>query len=302
MRRYRSPYSVQDSLPPAKRIAPAPMTIYNGFTDDIMPADQALAYYARAKKRFPKSKIGMVFEAGYGHNRGSLVDDSELAGEARERLFDRYLMGDRSVDPPDEVLTTTQGCNGAPVLGPFETKTWRAQHPGEVRVGGAEPQQTTSAGGSVANSALTDPFAGGACPTTGAEDDPGAATYRGEPAAGEGYTLVGSPTIEARIAVDGEYGEISARLWDVAPDGSQTMVQHSIYRPHERGRQVFQLHPAGWHFAAGHVPKLELLGRDLPYMQDPTTEYTISVRDLTLDLPVRERPGGQVKRFAPPRP
>ena len=27
-------------------------------------------------------------------------------------------------------------------------------------------------------------------------------------------------------------------------------------------RQVFQLHPNGWHFAAGHVAKLELLGAD----------------------------------------
>ena len=164
MRRFRSPYSVQDSIPPRRRIAPAPMTIYNGFTDDIMPADQALAYYARAKKRFPKSKIGMVFEAGYGHNRGSLVEDSVLAAEARERLFDRYLMGDRSVDPTDEVVTTTQGCNEAPVLGPFETRTWRAQHPGEVRVRGAEPQVTTSAGGSESNSAAHRPLRGRALP------------------------------------------------------------------------------------------------------------------------------------------
>ena len=28
---------------------------------------------------------------------------------------------------------------------------------------------------------------------------------------------------------------------------------------------VFQLHPQGYHFAAGHVAKLELLPSDLPY-------------------------------------
>lgn len=300
MRRYRSAYSVQDHLPRAERVAPAPLAIYNGFTDDIMPPDQALAYFTRARKRFPKSKIGLVFEAGYGHNRGSLTTDSELAEDARARLFERYLLGDRSVDAPDEVVTTTQGCGGEPVRGPFETRTWRAQHRGEVRVRGRERQVFTSTGGSAENSLRTDPFAGGECPTVSAEDDPGAATYRGEPAAGEGYTLVGSPTITARIRVEGEFPEISARLWDVAPDGTQTMVQHSIYLPRQRGRQVFQLHPAGWRFAPGHAPKLELLGRDFPYMQPPAGEYRIAVRDLTLELPVREKAGGQVKQFEPP--
>ena len=33
------------------------------------------------------------------------------------------------------------------------------------------------------------------------------------------------------------------------------------------GLQVFQLHPGAWHFAAGHVPKLELLGQDSPYVR-----------------------------------
>ncbi|MGI8461967.1 MAG: CocE/NonD family hydrolase [Solirubrobacterales bacterium] len=302
LRRYRSSYSVQDHLPRSERKAPAPLSIYNGFTDDIMPPDQALAYYARARKRFPKSKIGLTFEANFGHNRGSLVVDSLIADEARDRLFERYLMGDRSVAPPNKVVTTTQGCNGEPVRGPFETKTWRAQHPGVVRVSDAERQVFSSAGGSEQNATQTEPFAGGECPTVGAEDDPGAASYRGEPATGDGYTLVGSPTISARIRVNGEFPEISSRLWDVAPDGSQTMVQHSIYRPRKRGRQTYQLHPAGWHFAEGHVPKLALLGRDFPYMQAPNGEYTIAVRDLTLELPVHEKAdGGQVERFRLPK-
>ncbi len=186
MRRFRSSYSVQDHLPRSEREAPAPLAIYNGFTDDIMPPDQALTYYERARKRFPKAQIGLVFEASYGHNRGSLTATSEIAEDARDRLFERHLMGDRSVKPPTGVATTTQGCNGAPVLGPFETKTWRAQHPGEVRVKGAERQLFTSAGGSEDNSLSTDPFAGGECPTVSADDDPGAATYRGKAATRRG--------------------------------------------------------------------------------------------------------------------
>ena len=55
--------------------------------------------------------------------------------------------------------------------------------------------------------------------------------------------------------------------------------------------QVFQLHPGAWHFAAGHIPKLELLGQDSPYVRTSNGQFTISVSDLQLRLPVHEVPG-----------
>ena len=302
LRRYRSPLSVQDVLPRAEREAPAPTVIYDGFTDDIMPPDQALHYYEMVRRQFPGHEPSLVFGAEYGHNRGSLGASPTIHNQARDALFARELMGDKTTEPLDGVVTETLGCGGTPALGPFETDTWRDQHPGEVRVRGRSKQKTTSAGGSAQNSLQTDPFGGiSSCPAVEAATDPGAATYLGKPAEGEGYTLVGSPTITARIRVKGRYPEISTRLWDVAPDGQQTMVQHSIYKPRRRGRQTYQLHPAGYHFAAGHVPKLEILGRDYPYMQEPAGDYRIAVKKLRLELPVRQEPGGQVRRFRPPR-
>ena len=302
LRRYRSALSVQDVLPRSKRQPPAPSVIYDGFIDDIMPADQALHYYEKVRAEFPGHEPSLVFGTDYGHNRGSLGATPKLHDEARDALFARELMGDPEAEPLDGVVTETLGCNGAPGLGPFETETWRDQHPGEIRVRGRGKQMTTSAGGSEQNSLQTDPFGGiTSCPAVAAATDPGAATYLGKPAEGDGYTLVGSPTISARIRVKGRYPEISTRLWDVAPDGQQTMVQHSIYKPRRRGRQTYQLHPVGYHFAPGHVPKLEILGRDFPYMQDPVTDYEIRVRKLRLELPVRDEPGGEIKRFAPPR-
>lgn len=302
MRRYRSPLTVQDALPPSERKAPAPTVIYQGFTDDIMPPDQALHYHQMVKRAFPGRQPSLVFGAEYGHLRGSLGAKAPLHEAARDALFARELMGDPEAEPLDGVVVETLGCGGAEGLGPFETKTWRDQHPGEIRVRGLAEQATTSAGGSAQKSLQTDPFGGiTSCPSVAAETDPGAATYVGKPAEGDGYTLIGSPTITARIRVDGRYGEISTRLWDVAPNGEQTMVQHSIYKPKRRGRQTYQLHPAGYHFAAGHVPKLEILGADFPYMQPPASDYEISVRKLRLELPVSQEPGGQVKRFSPPR-
>ena len=57
------------------------------------------------------------------------------------------------------------------------------------------------------------------------------------------------------------------------------------------GLQVFQLHPGAWHFAAGHIAKLELLGQDSPYVRTSNGQFSISVSDLQLRLPVHEVPG-----------
>ncbi len=57
------------------------------------------------------------------------------------------------------------------------------------------------------------------------------------------------------------------------------------------GLQVFQLHPGAWHFAAGHIAKLELLGQDSPYVRTSNGQFSISVSALELRLPVHEVPG-----------
>jgi hypothetical protein len=138
----------------------------------------------------------------------------------------------------------------------------------------------------------TDPITGqGACATVQATDQgPGVATYRLDPAPGSGYTLLGAPAVTANLTVTGRYPFIAARLWDVDPaTNTETLVARGLYRidpANPNGRQVFQLHPGAWRFAGGHVPKLELLGRDQLYARDSNGEFSIEVRDLSLALPL----------------
>lgn len=300
--RFRSAYYLQDALPRSERIAPAPTVIWNAWTDDIMPASEPIRWANRVKSEYPQTPVGLVLGDGFAHPRGSLTADAPLHDEQRLILFDRWVKGNEKAQPFDGAITATQACSGAEPLGPFRTPSWRAQHPGVVRVRGAGPQTFGSAGGSVDNSVRTDPFAGGAdaCRTVSAARDPGAATYESAPAPPGGLTLIGSPTIAARLRIDGDYPQITARLWDVAPDGQQTLVQHGTYRPERSGPQVFQIHPAGWQFAEGHVAKLELLGRDSPYTQPSAGTFSITAEDLVLDLPVRQRPDGRtVEPYSP---
>ncbi|MDX6649460.1 MAG: type transport system ATP-binding protein, partial [Solirubrobacteraceae bacterium] len=140
-----------------------------------------------------------------------------------------------------------------------------------------------------------DPVLGGgdACATTPADPEPGTAAYTLPAAPPGGYTLIGAPAITAEIRVLGARrgAQLAARLWDVAPGGArQTLVARGVYRPDGSGRAIWQLHPNGWRFAAGHSPKLQLLGSDMPYARVANLPYTLSVSGLELRLPVREAP------------
>jgi hypothetical protein len=55
--------------------------------------------------------------------------------------------------------------------------------------------------------------------------------------------------------------------------------------------QVFQLHPNGYKFAAGHVAKLELMTSDSPYGRTSNGQGPMTVSNLELRLPVLEAPG-----------
>jgi hypothetical protein len=221
--------------------------------------------------------------------------------QRRFEWMDRYVKGDTTVTLRG-VEALTQTCPAtAPSGGPFTAPTWRALHPGEVRLRSAPAQTVLSAAGDPTVSAAIDPIGGqGACATTNATDEAGTANYRLPAATGAGYTLLGSPTVIADLGITGTFPALAERLWDVGPDGRQTLVARGLYRPPGSGRVVLQLHPGAWRFAAGHVPKLQLLARDTPYSRASNGTFAIAVSNVDVRLPVHAGPGGQVLRPAPP--
>src|SRR4051794_2484081 len=82
--------------------------------------------------------------------------------------------------------------------------------------------------------AAIDPVGGGGddCATTKTDASPGAAVYSLPAATGAGYTLLGAPTMLAKLSISGtaNAAQIAGRLWDVAPDGSsQTLVARGTF-------------------------------------------------------------------------
>lgn len=287
---YHSGYYIEDSTPPA------PLFIYNAWTDDLFPADEALRFWRKTAARHPSAEMAVLLADDGGHPRAALVVAEPRAAERIDAFFARHLLGVGDPLPVFEVFT--QGCRGAPELGPFTASDWDALRPGEVRLVDDVPQRFDEVGGDPAVAAALNPIAGPPCRTVTATTDPGAATWILPPATGDGYVLIGSPTVVADLVVTGaEYAQVAGRLWDVAPDGMQTLVTHGFYRPRSDnlGPQVFQLPPNGWHFAAGHAPKLELLGQSVPMGHASHGAFAVTVETMDLRLPVMDAPdGGQV--------
>jgi dienelactone hydrolase len=296
--RYHSAYYLLDGAYGTAREPPAPLLIANGFTDDLFPVDEAVRYYNLDQQLYPANPIAL-FDGDFGHMRAqNKAADTNLLSSRINSFFDHYVKGG-GPQPPLGVTAFTETCPAsAPSGGPLSASTWAGLHPGEVDHTSKPAQTIVSSAGDPTIARAIDPVAGGgACATVSGNDQgSGVATYRLPTVTGNGYTLLGSPTVIATLNVTGQFAFIAARLWDLdKAKNTETLVARGVYRidsARPNGLQVFQLHPGAWHFAAGHIPKLELLGQDAPYVRTANGASAITVSGLELRLPVHETPGG----------
>ncbi|HEY0318684.1 MAG TPA: CocE/NonD family hydrolase [Solirubrobacterales bacterium] len=293
---HHSSYYIDHSQPPA------PLLIQSGWNDDLFPPDEAIRLYNRTRSQYAGDPISLYFMDD-GHARSQNKAADEKAFEAREDAwFDHYLKGVGTAPSSSvEALTTT--C-GTPSAGPYRADTWKDLAPGEIRFDGAAPQTVVPGSGDPTIGEAFDPIAGGgACATAPGADQPGVATYRLPAAPAGGFTLIGSPTIVADIATTGSDSELAARLLDVSPAGTETLIARGLLRLGSGGSGfVFQLHPQGYRFEPGHIPKLELLPADAPYARPSNAQAPIAISNLQLRLPVLEQPGSLAGVVQTPAP
>jgi hypothetical protein len=168
---------------------PAPILIANGFTDDLFPVNEAIRY----ANRHPRAKIAQLhFDFGHPRGQNKAADTAYLSMRVHE-WFDRYV-GGKGAKTLKGVEVMTQTCpSSAASGGPFNARSWKALHPGEVRFSDSQTKTIVSSSDTLGPS--VDPIGGsGACVSVSAADQAGTATYRLPAATGGGYTLAGSPT------------------------------------------------------------------------------------------------------------
>ena len=269
---------------------PAPLLMQSGFTDDLFPPKESIRVYRDARGR--GAPVSMQF-GDLGHARGTNQANADhYFNDQGTAFLDRRLRGTGTGAPADgQVTAFTQTCpQDAPADGPFTARSYDALAPGSVGFGKHEEQVVTAAGGNPGTGTAIDPIAGGgdACRQVDAETAPGTAVVLGAPAK-KGFTLLGLPTVRLTLATPDPHSQLDSRLWDVGPDGKQTLISRGAYRltDGQHGHATFQLHGNGWCFAPGHQPKLELLGADGPYLRPgnpPASAITVS--DVNVDLPI----------------
>ncbi len=285
--RFHSAYAIDHSVPPV------PLFVGSGFTDDLFPVDETLRFTERTVREHPAVPVSVLL-GDFGHQRASNKPDvRRLLLDRVHGWMDHYVRGVGAA-PPVGVTAMTQTCpRDRPSEGPFHAPTAGRLADEHVRFASTVAQTVSSAGGSPAASIAVDPVTGGGdgCAQTSADRGQGTAVYDLPAATGAGTLLLGAPRVTARLRVSGaapSTAQLQAHLWDVAPDGAtQRLVARGTLRPTGGAQDVFELHATGWRFEAGHVPRLELLGQDAPFGRPSNAVFTIDVRSLSLDLPVR---------------
>ncbi|MEE1803755.1 CocE/NonD family hydrolase [Streptomyces sp. JV176] len=129
----------------------------------------------------------------------------------------------------------------------------------------------------------------------------------GGTAGGEPIEILGRPRVRLRLRSDAPAGQVIARLCDIAPDGSSTLVTRGVLNLSARnGRDridpwpegatedvTFELNGIGHAFPPGHRIRLAVSSAYWPWIwpQAGAAGFTLDPAGSTLELPVRTRGG-----------
>ncbi|MEU1277913.1 CocE/NonD family hydrolase [Streptomyces sp. NPDC005805] len=135
------------------------------------------------------------------------------------------------------------------------------------------------------------------------EEDARSASFE-FPVAGAPVEILGRPRVTLRLRAEAPRGQVAARLCDVAPDGSSTLVTRGVlnlsarrgpdravpWPPGESEEVTFELAGAGYAFPPGHRIRLAVSSAYWPWIwpQPDAGGFTLDPAGSRLELPVRD--------------
>lgn len=311
---------------------PAPMLISSGWNDDLFPANEGLRLYNKVRHDAPSTPV-QFWGVDIGHtprsnNTGAsqLADSTDLVNQQVTWMI-KYVKGigvaplPTPAPPVGGAIATSSQCGtGATAqVRVAGTKTWgnnwAEMSQGQVTIadsdtqtiepGSAPADQFVSTNSGSGNGTGTD-----VCDYAGRTDIPDGAAYYNTTVGTGGFTLLGTPTIEADISSTGVNDQIVARLYDYDPAGigHERLISRGVYRPMNVGggftHQTFQMMPQNYTLEAGHTVKLELLATDSPFTMTSkiTHQQPIEIKNMKFAIPTSDASGsagGQVTRVLP---
>ena len=104
------------------------------------------------------------------------------------------------------------------------------------------------------------------------------------------FELIGAPQLSLDYRAFAADLQLAARLWDVAPDGTQTLVTrgaHRVVGSGLSGQSQYELFGNHWRFEAGHRLMLEVTADDSPFLRRNNFPGTATIDSARLVLPGR---------------
>lgn len=270
----------------------APVLVEDGWDDVVVNgAYQAIRFADYLDHKAPNASVSLQL-ADIGHPlSGQKAADFLATFKQATAFLNHYLQGKPGGPAPGSVTAWTATCpTSAPSGGPYKAKGMNALAPGVASFASA-PAQTVSTGGDPSISASLDWTKGlaiaGACQNFNAVNWPGTAVYT-HPVT-HTFTMLGLPTMHFHVATTGNYGQLDARLWDVAPNGQETYVTRGTYAltNNQQGHVTWQMWGGAHTFAKGDTIRVELLASDTPTERASLSPFTVTVTDFKVDLPSR---------------
>jgi hypothetical protein len=263
--------------------------IQSGWTDDLFPAGQGLRMYDLLRRKSTRAPVALQL-GDLGHQRAANHPGDIAAFNAQGlRFLNARLKRSGTPPAPGSVTAYTQTCPKTARRGggPFRASSFAGLARGRLVFRHRAAQRVTSSGGDAALSQRLSPLTVNPC--VGVSDNVARGTAIAS-ARSRGFTLLGMTRVRANVTVRGHDALLVGRLWDVNPvSGRQRLVDRGVLRLRSKRTVSFNLNGNGWRFDRGHRVKLELLGRDAPTYRPANRPFSVTLRDLRMEVPTRER-------------
>jgi acetyl esterase/lipase len=264
-----------------------PVFDIQGWTDQLFPEVEGVSLANKLRAHGWPVKLALA-DVGHPIAQNKAAVWSVLNAQANAFL-DHYMMGAAPPALDASAQVTTCDASGGTI---YQQPAWASLAPYRVSFKSKLQQATDSAKDQPAGP-LADPIAvaamhggRGACVVL-----PAASTSLNghwDFPVTRPFTLLGEAAVHLQAAVGGIDAEIDPLLWDLAPDGTATLVTRGAYRFVGSPGTVtidLPLQGNGWDFAVGHTIRLEVTQNDAPYLRVDNVASAIVYSSVKLTLP-----------------
>jgi predicted acyl esterase len=277
------------------RARAVPVFAAQGVTDPIFSALETVRMYRRLRAARASYPIAMWF--GDFEHLTALAKERELRAVHElgtlflARAFSTRKAGRRRPRLPRDVWMAVTNCEPTRFGPVLRARSWDALASRRLSFS-LEGSQPTASPLSDPRSGESDPVVestrrGRGCLTTTRPVAPGVASWS-VPVEGAGFTLAGMPRLRFSFTSAAADITFTPRLWDVAPDGVQTLVTRGAWRSLAVGGEAVdtELFGAAWRFAPRHKLLLEIPQSDATYFRPDNFASGAVVDGVSLELPV----------------